>query len=190
MLLEFKAKPRVWKFILETMPTYDQLLGTSAPSKESPSRQMNTPMKSSPKDEVVDAPGLESIFKDLGAHAGKTQSLQSGGWTSIDDTSDAQVESKTPGTLIKPKKLYAWDRAPEPTGPDEYNVTGAAGSIDESVGGLSTISDAAVLTQAVKKIIEMATTIRSLARESRVRDQEQQGGRKRWDKLLLLSRGK
>ena len=77
-----------------------------------------------------------------------------------------------PGTLIKPKKLYAWDRAPEPTGPDEYDVTGAAGSIGESVGGLSTISDAAVLTQAVKKINEMATTIRSLARESRVRDQE------------------
>ena len=70
--------------------------------------------------------------------------------------------------MIKPKKLHAWDRAPEPTGPDEYNVTGAAGSIGESVGGLSTISDAAVLTQAVKKINEMATTIRSLARESQV----------------------
>ena len=133
---------------------------------------MSTPMKSSPKDEVVDAPGLESIFKDLGSRTGKTRSLQSGGRISIDNTSDAQVESKTPGTMIKPKKLYAWDRAPEPTGPDEYDVRGAAGSIGESIGGLSTISDAAVITQAVKKINDMATTIRSLAHESRVRDQE------------------
>jgi len=51
-------------------------------------------------------------------------------------------------------------------------VASEAGSSNESLDGLSIISDAAVLTQAVKKINKMVTTSRSLACESWTRDQE------------------
>ena len=166
LLLDLTALPRVFKYVLEGYPGESKIwamYSSIETSLATPARGVERMVGNTPGD----APGVASLIKVGGRTAQSSRVPEAVASTAMASLRAGAPRKSPPGSIGREEdhgrpRAFAWEADLSVEADDHSQAT--------SIAGLSTLSESALLQQAVSKLNELAGTVRVMKAENRRRE--------------------